>query len=216
MKKNKELHKIRQEYRAKTLSKSDLKDNPIDLFRLWLNEAIDQKVDEPTAFNLATVDVNQQPSSRIVLLKELTELGFCFFTNFNSKKAKQIGQVSKAAANFFWPILQRQVRVEGDVVKCDEADSENYFLKRPYDSQLGAWASPQSERIVSREELINLYTRVKEKFTNSESIERPPFWGGYRLEPKLIEFWQGRSGRLHDRFQYQLVDDRWQIDRLAP
>ena len=210
------ISKIRQEYQSSRLSRNDLTENPFNFFHKWIDEAMKARIPEPTAMNLATVSYDGQPSSRIVLLKEITNECICFFTNYNSRKAIQIEQNNKAAVNFFWPLLERQIRIEGLIYKCDPELSEIYFKSRPYESQLGAWASPQSQVIENREELLSRYEKIKHQYINPDSVPKPPHWGGYSLKPHLFEFWQGRSGRLHDRFQYLKEDTRWIIQRLAP
>ncbi len=208
------LRDIRTNYQQFKLEEDQLTEHPMELFRQWMNEAIQNKVEEPTAMTLSTCTDNE-PDSRIVLLKGLAENGFIFYTNYNSKKGKQLQQNPQAALNFFWPPLERQVRVKGVISKLNKEESEAYFQSRPRDSQLGAWASPQSTEIGSRKELEDEYTRLSEQFKDEE-IKMPEHWGGYLVSPTEIEFWQGRPNRLHDRFRYFLIDDKWQIKRLAP
>jgi pyridoxamine 5'-phosphate oxidase len=205
---------IRKNYQRFILEEKDLPATPYDLFRTWLEEAIDGKQEEPTAMTLSTCDEGY-PDSRVVLLKECTTQGFTFFTNYKSAKGKQMDKNRHVALNFFWPGMERQVRVKGDIEKLDEAASTAYFHSRPRDSQLGAWASEQSNEIGSREVLDNRFSHYQRYFEGKE-IERPAHWGGYLVVPTQIEFWQGRSNRLHDRFLYRLKDDHWMISRLAP
>ena len=198
------------------LLRSDLSANPFKQFESWFKDAIAFSAIEANAMNLATVDKNGQPSNRIVLLKSMDETGFIFFTNYTSRKAKEIAQNSNAAINFFWAELTRQVRVEGKLKKVSERESDEYFKSRPRMSQLGAIASVQSEVIDSNENLDERVEALKEKYLIGD-IPRPAHWGGYILIPHCIEFWQGRANRLHDRFQYTLQKDMsWMIERLSP
>ncbi|MFV0538473.1 MAG: pyridoxamine 5'-phosphate oxidase [Dysgonomonas sp.] len=209
------LFDLRRDFTLKVLDESDLLPEPMELFKLWLDEAIFVKTMEPNAMNLATVDKDGRPSSRIVLLKQLRPDGFVFFTNYESKKAKQINENKYCALNFVWHELERQVRVEGIVEKVSETESDLYFEMRPAESKLGAWASPQSKVIPNRSYLEQHMIDFTSRFKGAE-IPRPQNWGGYILKPHLIEFWQGRSNRLHDRMQYLLTDKGWHIERLAP
>ncbi|MDR1708016.1 pyridoxamine 5'-phosphate oxidase [Dysgonomonas sp.] len=209
------LFDLRRDFTLKVLDESDLLPDPMELFRRWLDEAISVKTMEPNAMNLATADKDGRPSSRIVLLKQIRPEGFVFFTNYESKKAKQISENKYCALNFVWHELERQVRVEGIVEKVPETESDLYFEMRPAKSKLGAWASPQSKVIPSRSYLEQLMVDFTSKFSGVE-IPRPQNWGGYILKPHLIEFWQGRSNRLHDRIQYLLTEKGWHIERLAP
>lgn len=209
------LKNIRRDYKLKELSKNNIDPDPFRQFMLWLKEAIESANPEPTAMSLSTVAENGRPSSRIVLLKHASEYGFDFFTNYQSKKGKHIKERPYGSLLFFWPELQRQVRVEGQIVKLDAEESEEYFLSRPVESQLGAWASPQSTIIPNRKTLIDWYEEFEEIF-KSTSMNRPAHWGGYRLIPDLFEFWQGREKRLHDRIEYCDGKDGWDIHRLAP
>ncbi|MDR2950338.1 MAG: pyridoxamine 5'-phosphate oxidase [Prevotella sp.] len=210
-----DLFDIRRDFTLKVLDESDLLPNPMGLFKRWLNEAISVKTMEPNAMNLATVDKNGRPSSRIVLLKQIKPEGFVFFTNYESRKAKQIEGNKYCALNFVWHELERQVRVEGIVEKVPAKESDLYFEMRPAKSKLGAWASPQSKVIPNRNYLEQLMVDFSIQF-NGVKIPRPENWGGYILKPHLIEFWQGRSNRLHDRIQYLLTKNGWQTERLAP
>lgn len=210
-----ELFDMRREFSLKTLKEEDVPKDPIELFAQWLRDAITAESMEPNAMNLATSTPDGRPSSRVVLLKQLTKDGFIFFTNYNSKKGKQIDNNKFCALNFIWHELERQVRIEGIIQKISTTDSDSYFALRPENSKLGAWASPQSEVIPNRNYLEKLVVDFQNKFLN-KNINRPINWGGYIVKPYLIEFWQGRSNRLHDRIQYSLEKKEWKIERLAP
>ena len=195
------ISNIRQDYSKAQIEVGTLLTTPVEQFKIWLNEAIVSKVNEPTAMVLSTVS-NNRPSSRVVLLKEVREEGFVFFTNYTSEKGNEMAENPFVSLNFFWPELERQVRVEGAVKKVSDSESESYFKSRPLGSQIGAWASPQSKEIESRELLENNVKKYTDQF--GSDVQRPPFWGGYCLVPDKVEFWQGRSNRLHDRIEYQL------------
>ena len=205
---------IRKDYTLKSLLETDVSDNPFNQFSIWWNEAMASDIDEVNAMTLATVKANLKPAARTVLLKDFDKNGFTFFTNYNSAKGEQLLHNSNAALCFFWKELQRQVRIEGVVNKVDAAISDSYFNSRPIGSKLGAWASPQSKVIDSREVLVKNEEAFKQQF--GENINRPPHWGGYIVKPNYIEFWQGRSNRLHDRICYTLENENWKIERLAP
>jgi pyridoxamine 5'-phosphate oxidase len=206
---------IRKDYKLRSLSELDVAANPIDQFTSWWNEAIASNIDEVNAMTLATADANGRPSARIVLLKGMSENGFEFFTNYESSKGKEMDANNKVALVFFWKELERQIRIEGTVSKLSAAASDKYFLSRPAESRIGAWSSPQSSIIKNRELLDENVFQTKARFDGKE-ITRPPFWGGYIVKPDCIEFWQGRSSRLHDRITYFLENDIWSIKRLAP
>jgi pyridoxamine-phosphate oxidase len=210
-----ELHHIRREYQLKELSKASVNADPFLQFSEWLKEAFDAKVQDPTAMVLSTVSNKGRPSSRVVLLKQVTNNGFDFFTNYLSKKGQQLKNKPFASLLFFWPELERQVRIEGKIALLPMKESDGYFLSRPLQSQIGAWASPQSSIIEDRNVLENRVKEFDEKF-KVEAISRPPHWGGYRLEPDLFEFWQGRKSRLHDRIEYLKSSEGWEHHRLAP
>ena len=211
------LADLRKTYAQRSLSETDVLPNAVRQFRQWLDEALAAHLDEPTALTLSTVAAGGQPSSRVVLLKGLPDdAGFLFYTNYESRKGHELVAQPLAALNFFWPGLERQVRVEGRVEKAPEAMSTEYFQSRPRSSQLGAWASPQSQVISSREELEALETAVAERFGTQDPLPRPENWGGYILRPTRIEFWQGRPSRLHDRIVYELEGNTWKRSRLAP
>ena len=209
------LFNIRRDFTLKTLDESDVLSDPMDMFEQWLNEAIIAKALEPNAMNLATATPDGKPSSRMILLKQIKPQGFVFFTNYDSKKAYQITLNKYCALTFVWNELERQVRIEGIVEKTSDAESDSYFEVRPAKSKLGAWASPQSRAIPDRKYLEGLIKEYESKFKD-KNIVRPQNWGGYIVKPYLIEFWQGRSNRLHDRIQYVLEDGVWEVERLAP
>ena len=211
------LADLRKTYAQRSLSEADVLPNAMRQFRQWLDEALTAQLDEPTALTLSTVAAGGQPSSRVVLLKGLPDdAGFLFYTNYDSRKGHELVAQPLAALNFFWPGLERQVRVEGRVEKAPEVVSTEYFQSRPRSSQLGAWASPQSQVISSREELEARETAVAERFGTQDPLPRPENWGGYILRPTRIEFWQGRPSRLHDRIVYELEGNTWKRSRLAP
>ena len=206
---------ILKDYQLKSLSEQEVDQNPFAQFSVWWNEAVQSDIVEVNAMALSTVTSTGKPSSRIVLLKGYDEEGFVFFTNYSSDKGRQLMQNHFAALLFFWKELERQVRIEGVVSKVSEEESDAYFNSRPVGSRLGAWASPQSQKISDREVLNNELMKFTEQF-DQENIPRPAHWGGYRVKPTRIEFWQGRSNRLHDRILYEQDNDNWQISRLAP
>lgn len=206
---------IRSDYRKQMLNEEDTAAEPVEQFQKWWNEAIAGEIYEVNAMTLATVNPAGQPSARIVLLKGIRDGGFIFFTNYESKKANELAQNNNAALVFFWKELERQVRIEGIISKISSEDSDEYFHSRPAESRIGAWSSPQSRVIASRDILENNITETRTRFPENE-IERPPFWGGYILKPSLIEFWQGRSSRLHDRIEYKNDNGSWIKRRLAP
>jgi pyridoxamine 5'-phosphate oxidase len=207
---------IRKDYSKKALLEQEVKPNPIQQFDQWWQEAIASEIDEVNAMTLATASADGIPSARIVLLKVFSEKGFIFFTNYNSYKGKQLADNPKACLVFFWKELERQVRITGVVEKISEKESDDYFYSRPAASQLGAAISPQSQVIENREWLETQFNTL-EKNTASIALKRPLHWGGYLVKPVVIEFWQGRPGRLHDRIQYSLEETGvWKIERLAP
>lgn len=209
------LENMRNEYKLKTLDEKEVKKNPFEQFTIWFEEAVNSQLRDPNACTLATCDENQIPSARIVLLKRYDENGFVFFTNYKSAKAKDLDTNPNACLNFAWLELERQIRISGVCKKIPTSESISYFASRSRGSQLGAWVSEQSKVIESREILKLQVAKMKEKFKNGK-IPLPDFWGGYRLEPKYIEFWQGRENRLHDRILYKKDEKVWQIKRLAP
>lgn len=209
-----DISSIRKDYTLKSLDMLDVNQNPMIQFNEWFKAAIDSNVLEVNAMTLSTLGMDGFPNGRIVLLKEVDH-GFVFFTNYESEKGREISSLGKGSLTFFWPELERQVRIQGVIDKVSEQESDNYFFSRPKSSQIGAWASPQSKIILSRSDLTKEENRLKELY-EFEKIERPPHWGGYRLSPIKIEFWQGRSSRLHDRIVYTVVNNLWEISRLAP
>jgi pyridoxamine 5'-phosphate oxidase len=207
---------IRKDYKLKDLLESKAEKNPIDQFTRWWQEAIAAEIDEVNAMTLATASPAGIPDARIVLLKEYDARGFVFFTNYTSAKGNQLQENPHATLVFFWKELERQVRISGEVEKVSDAESDQYYNSRPEGSRIGAWASPQSKVIESREWLDAEDVKFKELFS-AKPIVRPAHWGGYRVKPVRIEFWQGRSSRLHDRLQYTLSQQgSWTIERLAP
>ena len=211
------LADLRKTYAQRTLSEADVLPDAVAQFRGWLEEAIAAQLDEPTAMTISTVATTGQPSSRVVLLKGLPDdTGFLFYTNYDSRKGQELAAQPLAALNFFWPGLERQVRVEGRIEKAPETMSTEYFQSRPRSSQLGAWASPQSQVIGSREELEAREEAVAEKFEARDPLPRPDNWGGYILRPTRLELWQGRPSRLHDRIVYEREGAAWKRSRLAP
>ncbi|MBC6605919.1 pyridoxamine 5'-phosphate oxidase [Hymenobacter sp. BT188] len=212
-----QLADLRKSYAQHTLNEADVLPDAVHQFRTWLNEAIAAHLDEPTAMTLATVGADGQPTTRVVLLKGLPDdVGFLFYTNYDSRKGHELAAHPQAALNFFWPGLERQVRVEGRVEKAPQELSDQYFQSRPRESQVGAWASPQSQVIESREELEQREREIEQRFTNENPLPRPPHWGGFILRPHRVEFWQGRPSRLHDRILYERVGNEWKRSRLAP
>jgi pyridoxamine 5'-phosphate oxidase len=214
-----DLADLRQEYAQAELDRTHVADDPIDQFRDWFDEALDAEVHEPNAMTLATAPPDAAPSARIVLLKGVDERGFRFYTNYESQKGQELAENPNVALVFWWPPLERQVRIEGRAERLPEAESTEYFHSRPRGSQLGAWASPQSRVVDSREALEQNLEEVTAEYEDEETIPRPPHWGGYVVRPTTIEFWQGRPNRLHDRLQYHrdsLESSDWTLERLAP
>lgn len=207
----------RNEYGKSSLNESDLPSHPVELFEKWLMEAFEADLPEPTAMTLATANAEGRITSRIVLLKGFDAGGFQFYTNYKSRKGRDMDENPYAAISFFWPELERQIRIQGKVEKIPPRDSDLYHSARPRNNQLGAWASEQSAPVSDRKTLEDQYDAVKKAYKDHEVIPRPPNWGGYRLIPDNIEFWQGRENRLHDRLEYQHDSSgRWCKQRLNP
>ncbi len=207
---------LRKEYSSQTLLEKDVEPNPVQQFQKWWDQALAAEILEPNAMTLATASADGLPSARVVLIKDFDERGFVFFTNYNSYKAEQLEENPKACLVFHWKELERQVRIMGLVSKVPESESDKYFHSRPLGSRIGAWASPQSQVINNREWLEQEFEKQKNEFKNG-SVPRPPHWGGFLVKPVIVEFWQGRYSRLHDRIQYTLEENgTWKIERLAP
>lgn len=212
---NSELSQIRTEYRQASLTESDVNPDPIQQLSHWLNQAITAKVNEPTAMVFATSTPDGHPSARVLLCKGIENDKLIFFTNYESRKGQLLAENPHAAIVFFWPELERQMRIEGEVTKISSADSDTYFWSRPLGSRLGACASPQSQPIESRQILEKKIAELEKQYADG-NVPRPPHWGGYALTPNRLEFWQGRSSRLHDRIEYLKTEAAWKIHRLAP
>ncbi|MGR3809070.1 pyridoxamine 5'-phosphate oxidase [Jiulongibacter sp. NS-SX5] len=209
------LSDMRVNYTKGELLESEAGRDPFSLFEQWMKEAKESEVKEPNAFVLSTIKENR-PSARVLLLKGLDETGFVFFTNYLSHKGEEMARNNVAAMTFFWDHMERQVRIEGDIEKVSEEESTSYFHSRPRGSQIGAWVSNQSSIIEGREKLEQKNEYLIAKFADTEIIPKPPYWGGYRLIPRSIEFWQGRPSRLHDRLLFCKKENEWSIDRLSP
>ena len=210
-----DIESIRREYNRAELLEDNIASNPIDQFSEWFSQALETEFMEANAMTLSTSTKDGKPSSRIVLLKGVDKGGFRFFTNYGSRKGKELEANPNASLCFFWPVLERQVRIEGHVAKLNREESQAYFAQRPRKSQLGAWASRQSQTVESRKELEESFKELEKKFAN-QKIPAPEFWGGYILEPASMEFWQGRKGRLHDRIKYIRSAQDWNVQRLSP
>ena len=208
------LKRLRHKYIRKGLNEKDISKNPFEQFSLWFKEAFELKLLSADAMTLATASPGGKPSARIVLLKSFDENGFVFYTNYNSRKAEELERNPNAALLFFWEELRRQIRIEGKAEKISHEESEKYFRTRPYESRLSAWASGQSSVIPGRETLEKKFQEYKKQF--GEDVPLPEFWGGYRLIPDSVEFWQGRENRLHDRIRFTKTGKEWKIERLAP
>ena len=209
------IDSLRNEYLFSGLTRKNMDQNPFKQFEKWLNEAVNSDEKEPTAMALSTIGADGFPQSRIVLLKLFDENGFVFFTNYSSEKGKSIEKNPAVSLHFFWPFLERQVRISGVAEKTSKEISLKYFQSRPEESQVAAWASEQSTEIPSRDYLEQQFRKFSSKFEN-EPVPLPPFWGGYRVNPQKIEFWQGRANRLNDRILYERNGELWTIKRLAP
>ncbi len=211
----KRIAELRREYSHQVLAKSEVCEDPIDQFTEWFEQAFSADLLDANAMTLSTATKQGKPSSRIVLLKGVDEAGFQFYTNYGSRKGQELNENPHASLCFYWAPLERQVRIEGKVEKLSRSISEDYFTQRPRESQLGAWASKQSSKVSSREELEKRFGEIRQRFEDQE-IPLPDFWGGFLLRPQRIEFWQGRKSRMHDRICYEKSGAEWNIFRLAP
>jgi pyridoxamine 5'-phosphate oxidase len=211
-----QLSEIRKEYTRASLDITNVSRNPVAQFEVWFQEAVQSAVLEVNAMNLATVKENGNPTSRIVLLKGIENGRFIFYTNYQSDKGRELEKNPACALTFFWPELERQIRIEGVASRVDQQRSIEYFQSRPRGSQIGAWSSPQSSIIKDRKILEERVMQMEEKFKDVTVLPKPQQWGGYEVTPFLFEFWQGRASRLHDRIEYTFVDNAWQVHRLAP
>jgi pyridoxamine 5'-phosphate oxidase len=210
------INTVRREFADKPLNMETVGEDPYAFFEKWFDEAVGVEVLDPNAMTIATVDENSKPSVRIVYMRDISDKGLVFYTNYNSKKGRDLRHDPYISANFFWVELDRQIRFTGMVKKVDNEQSDVYFSQRPRESQIGAWASAQSEPILSRDELLSAYKQVEEKYKDMD-IPRPPHWGGFIIEPSEIEFWQGRPMRLHDRVVFRKSENgKWTKNRLAP
>jgi pyridoxamine 5'-phosphate oxidase len=212
---NEMIQSLRQDYRTAQLNEQDIDKDPIKQFEKWFKDALEAQLYEPNVMTLATADKNGKPNARIVLLKGFDEKGFNFYTNYLSQKGKELKKNPQACLVFFWAELERQVRIEGKVEKMDKENSEKYFHSRPVGSQIGALVSPQSQ-IISDRKMLEAKTEELTAAYQNKTIPKPAHWGGYIVKPTSIEFWQGRTSRLHDRIKYDLVNGKWQKNRLAP
>lgn len=211
---NKHISTDRKDFTKGELDENTIEKNPFKLFKKWLQEALDKMVLEPYAFHLAT-SVNNQPTSRVVYLRTIEDDGYVFFTNYKGRKGQEIADNNQVNMNFFWPEKERQVRIEGHAFKIDKEASDAYFESRPRESQLGAWASYQSEELEDYKELEDRLAYYKQKF-EGKTVPRPLHWGGYIIKPTYFEFWQGRPSRLHDRIIFSFSDNTWTIKRINP
>ena len=212
---SKDLADIRRNYSLSELDETGISREPLEQFSAWMDDVINAQLLEPSAMVLSTVDSENRPSSRVVLLKGFDNGGFVFYTNYESRKGQELAANSNAALLFFWPELERQISIRGGVTRVSKEESEAYFHSRPCESRIGAWASKQSRKIGSREELENRLQEFLVKFPDGD-VPLPSFWGGFRLKPDRFEFWQGRPSRLHDRICYELDGNNWNITRLSP
>jgi pyridoxamine 5'-phosphate oxidase len=210
------IAELRVDYSKASLDSKDVNKNPFVQFEKWFNDAATAKVPEPNAFTLSTITESGRPSARIVLLKGVEQDQFTFYTNFQSQKGQDLENNPSCAMTFFWPELERQIRIQGTAKRIEESTSEAYFKSRPRGSQIGAWSSPQSSVIANREILEARQLEMEKKFAGMETLPKPKQWGGFAITPHEFEFWQGRPSRLHDRIAYCWVDKKWEIHRLAP
>ena len=209
------MNQVRREFSDRPLTEDSVDDSPFKQYALWFKEAVNSEILDPFAMCLSTVGLNGQPSSRIVYMRDILDDGFVFYTNYLSQKGKELLATPKAALNLHWGELDRQIRIEGEVVKVSEEISDKYFASRPKESQIGAWASAQSDVLTTREELEQHVLKYTERFKDVD-VDRPKHWGGYILRPTKIEFWQGRASRLHDRIVYTKEGAEWKLGRLSP
>jgi pyridoxamine 5'-phosphate oxidase len=209
------MNQVRREFADRPLTEESVDDSPFKQYAVWFEEAVNSEILDPFAMCLSTVGLNGQPSSRIVYMRDILDDGFVFYTNYLSQKGKELLSTPKAALNLHWGELDRQIRIEGDVVKVSEEISDKYFASRPKESQIGAWASAQSDILTTREELEQHVLKYRERFKDID-VDRPKHWGGYLLKPTKIEFWQGRASRLHDRIVYSKEGVEWKLGRLSP
>lgn len=213
---NANIDAIRRDYMLRSLSQTDMDSNPIDMFSKWFDEAVTAAIPDVNAMSLATCGNDGQPTSRVVLLKGVENDGFVFYTNYESAKGQQMMENNRVGLCFYWTELERQVRIDGVVEKVSREASEKYFKSRPYESQVGAWASHQSEIVQSREQLEAQFKDMLQEYPETKDVPLPTFWGGYIVKPTRFEFWQGRASRLHDRFEYALNEQEWVLSRLSP
>lgn len=213
---NRDIANMRENYQWGNLMEENIKDHPVEQFKIWFDDAVNQKISEPNAMILATVSADHIPSARTVLLKGIEDQGFIFYTNYASRKGQDINQNANVSLLFLWKDIERQVRIRGKATKISKQQSEAYFHKRPKGSQIGAWTSPQSQLISDRSILEERKETLEKQYENEENLPLPEFWGGYIVKPKEIEFWQGRTSRLHDRILYTKNGTSWDINRLAP
>lgn len=210
-----DIKNLRLNYKKSSIDFNNLEENPITCFLKWFADALEVNKDEANACVLSTINTDNKPDSRVVLLKAVNEKGFTFFTNYNSNKAKSIELNNNVALNFYWPELERQVRITGVALKISAKESDEYFKSRPRESQMGAWVSEQSKAINLYYSFVDTLNKLESTFKGKE-VERPLHWGGYCISPNKIEFWQGRPSRLHDRLVYEKIDGNWNTKRLAP
>jgi pyridoxamine 5'-phosphate oxidase len=209
------MNQVRREFSDRPLTEDSVENSPFKQYAVWFKEAVNSEILDPFAMCLSTIGLNGQPSSRIVYMRDILDDGFVFYTNYLSQKGKELLSTPKAALNLHWGELDRQIRIEGDVVKVSEEISDKYFASRPKESQIGAWASAQSDILTTREELEQHVLKYRERFKDID-VDRPKHWGGYILKPTKIEFWQGRASRLHDRIVYSKEGVEWKLGRLSP
>jgi pyridoxamine 5'-phosphate oxidase len=209
------INTLRHDFSKQTLDESDVNKSPFLQFEKWFKEAVDAHVNEPNAMTVATASTSGMPAARILLLRNFNENGFVFYSNYVSRKGEEIAANPQCALLFFWPELERQVRIEGVLEKQTDEESDIYFNTRPRTSKLGAWTSPQSKVVANRKALDDAYEEMSKQYP-TDNVPRPPHWGGYVLKPSSIEFWQGRPSRMHDRILYTSVNSNWKIERLAP